>query len=197
MLCPYSICLQAEHYFLWFCTKQGAKGSYGPIHTPTNISMYAVFHRAHSYTTTGQSQELPQSLKTKGVPQPCAASILDDARNMPDLNTVFRRNILCCLGLTLLQGQHPPRCLRVLGITAASPASRWPWFFPKGDRAFEEDGYMVTSGLNAARNHKATEHVFLAAQTLPWRPAMTVSVTNSTDSAAHLKLQIHTSFSML
>lgn len=98
-------------------------------------------HRALSYTTTGQSLELPQSLKTEKIPQPCASSVLDDARNVSDLTQFSwpRRNILCCLGLTLAQGQHPPKCPRVLGTTAANPASRWPWFFPKGDQAVEKE----------------------------------------------------------
>lgn len=192
MLCKYSICLN----IISCGSALNMKQVYTSIHL-----LYTMFHnhRALSCTTMGQFPELPQSLKTKGAPQPCASSMLDDARNVSDLNTVFwpRRNILCCLGLTLVQGQGPQRCLRVLGTPAANPASRWPWFFPKGDQAVEEDGCMVTSGLSAARNQKPTEHVLLTAQTLPWCPATTVSVTNSTDSSAHLILQICPSFTIL
>lgn len=55
-----------------------------------------------------------------------------------------------------------------------TPAGRWPWALPKRDRAMEEDGHTVTSGLNAERNQKPTENIDLTAQTLLPRLAKSV-----------------------
>ena len=149
----------------------------------------------------------PHCLETKGVqapslyiPQPRTCSILDGARNVSDLNPAF----LAREGRPLLPGTRcaagPVSTKMGLGLWAPllpSPASRWAWFLPKRDEAMEEDGCIVTSGLNAARNQKPTEHVCLAAQTLLQHLAKTVLIANSTDSTAYLILQICPSISML
>lgn len=68
-------------------------------------------------------------------------------------------DLLCCRANVL-------HCKMGSGLWASllpSPATTGAWFLLKGDQAMEEDGHIVTSGFNAARNQKTTEHTRLAA----------------------------------
>lgn len=136
----YSICLQAEHYFLWFCIKNEMKGSYGPFHTATYISTYAMFHShrwqgSQLYHHGPDPRASPYCLETTGVqapslyiPQLCACFVPDGARNESDLNPVFLGpgrttssaawDSLCCRASVHQDGPG------MLGTSAAQPCQQ-------------------------------------------------------------------------
>lgn len=138
-------------------------------------------------------------LETKGVqppalyiPQPPASSILDGVRNISDLNPVFLGQAGQC---SLLPGTHCAAVSTKMGsgldISAVQPCQQMGLAPSQKRSGHEEDGHIVTSDLNLARNQKPIEpieQICLTAETLLWHLAKRVLVANSTDSTTHLTL---------